>query len=161
ETGPLHANEFTMLEWYRAGAPYEKIMEDCAALARLAAQGAGAKVFRWKDRICDPFIEPAKTTADNAFRYFANLDLLATLHPDGSGDRDALARAVNDSPHFQRRVWPVQADAGDTWSDIYSKVLASDVEPELVGPYLTFVYEYPAPEAALARRCAHDPRVAE
>ena len=30
ERGPLHAPEFTMLEWYRAGAPYETLWDDCA-----------------------------------------------------------------------------------------------------------------------------------
>ena len=28
ERGPLHAPEFTMVEWYRAGAPYEAVMAD-------------------------------------------------------------------------------------------------------------------------------------
>src|SRR5690349_13327877 len=32
ERGPLHHPEFTMLEWYRAEAPYETLMGDCAAL---------------------------------------------------------------------------------------------------------------------------------
>ena len=32
EGSALHHPEFTMLEWYRAGAGYETIMEDCAAL---------------------------------------------------------------------------------------------------------------------------------
>ena len=30
ERGPLHHPEFTMLEWYRAGEPYEALMDDCA-----------------------------------------------------------------------------------------------------------------------------------
>ena len=37
ERGPLHAPEFTMLEWYRAGAPYEAVQDDCLALLRHAA----------------------------------------------------------------------------------------------------------------------------
>lgn len=28
ERGPLHAPEFTMLEWYRAGEPYQTLMDD-------------------------------------------------------------------------------------------------------------------------------------
>src|SRR5665213_4096796 len=32
ERGALHAPEFTMVEWYRAGEPYQAIMADCAAL---------------------------------------------------------------------------------------------------------------------------------
>ena len=35
-----------MLEWYRAGEPYERLMDDCAALLRLAAEAAGATTLR-------------------------------------------------------------------------------------------------------------------
>src|SRR5262245_45817905 len=34
ERGALHAPEFTMLEWYRAEAPYTAVMDDCAALLK-------------------------------------------------------------------------------------------------------------------------------
>ena len=33
EEGPLHASEFTMLEWYRAGATYQHVMRDCVEIA--------------------------------------------------------------------------------------------------------------------------------
>src|SRR6185369_514339 len=49
----------------------------------------------------------------------------------------------------------------DTWSDIFSKVLVEHVEPNLGQGRLTVLFEYPAPEAALARPSALDPRVAE
>src|ERR1700761_9468913 len=45
ERGALHAPEFTMLEWYRAGAPYAAVQADCLALLRLA----GADVLRYRD----------------------------------------------------------------------------------------------------------------
>ena len=32
-----------MLEWYRAGEPYERLMEDCAALLGLAAELRGPR----------------------------------------------------------------------------------------------------------------------
>ena len=31
---PLMAPEFTMIEWYRANAPYEEIMDDCVEIVR-------------------------------------------------------------------------------------------------------------------------------
>ena len=37
ERGALHHPEFTMLEWYRAGEPYEAVMADCAAFLAVAA----------------------------------------------------------------------------------------------------------------------------
>ena len=49
----------------------------------------------------------------------------------------------------------------DTWSDIFSKLLVEHVEPKLGQGRLTVLFEYPAPEAALARVKPSDPRVAE
>ncbi len=71
ETGPLHAEEFTMLEWYRADAPYERVMEDCVKLARVAARAANASALRWRERSCDPFVEAERLTVREALvRYF-------------------------------------------------------------------------------------------
>ena len=49
----------------------------------------------------------------------------------------------------------------DTWSDIFSKILVEYIEPNLGQGRLTVLYEYPLPEAALARAASSDPRVAE
>jgi lysyl-tRNA synthetase class 2 len=55
----------------------------------------------------------------------------------------------------------VRVAADDTWSDVFSRVLVERIEPVLGDGRPTLLCEYPAPEAALARRCAHDPRVSE
>ncbi len=161
ETSPLHAEEFTMLEWYRAGADYELVMNDCVELARVTARAASASTLRWRERECNPFFEPLIWQAQEAFKYFAGIDLAATLVADGPANRDALAAQVNDNPDFQDRVAPIRADESDTWSDIFSKLVTLDVEPQLGWDKLAFLTEYPAPQAALARRCAHDARFAE
>lgn len=44
EWGPLHATEFTMLEWYRAGVGYHGVMEDCEALVRAGAAAVGREL---------------------------------------------------------------------------------------------------------------------
>ncbi|WP_395647082.1 EF-P lysine aminoacylase EpmA [Terricaulis sp.] len=72
ETGPLHAEEFTMLEWYRAGAPYQHVMDDCVALARLAAAETQSPL-RWKDRVCDPNAKAEKLTVRDALRRHAGV----------------------------------------------------------------------------------------
>ena len=41
EWGPLHATEFTMLEWYRVGTDYRGILEDCEALVQACAASLG------------------------------------------------------------------------------------------------------------------------
>jgi lysyl-tRNA synthetase class 2 len=70
ETGPLHAPEFTMLEWYRANAGYEAIMDDSIAIARLAATANDTPNLRWRDQSCDPFQRPQRLTVQAAFRAF-------------------------------------------------------------------------------------------
>jgi lysyl-tRNA synthetase class 2 len=151
ERGDLHLPEFTMLEWYRADAGYDAIMADTVVVIAHAAQATGIGSFSFRGRHCDPFAEPELLTVAAAFERFAGIDLLATI-VDGEGDRAALAAAAKDR---------VRAADDDTWSDIFSKVLVEHVEPHLGQGRLTLLFEYPAPEAALARTKPGDPRVAE
>src|SRR6185369_13044002 len=151
ERGDLHLPEFTMLEWYRANASYDAIMADTIVVIAHAAQATGIGNFSFRGRSCDPFAEPELLTVASVFQRLAGIDLLATIH-DGEGDRAALAAAAKER---------VRIAEDDTWSDIFSKVLVEHIEPHLGQGRLTVLFEYPAPEAALARTKAADPRVAE
>lgn len=153
ERGPLHAPEFTMLEWYRAGEPYEVLMTDCAALLGRAATAAGATVLRYRDRLCDPFAAPERLSVADAFARHAGIDLLATVGPDGAPDTAAMAAALAQAG--------IRFAADDTWSDMLSRVLVERVEPHLGSGRATILDRYPVAEAALARPAADDPRVAE
>jgi len=118
-------------------------MDDCVALLRTAAQAAGTKTFTFRGRSADPFAEPEKLTLAEAFDCFAGIDLIGTMS-GGEGDRGRLAAAAAKAG--------VQTAADDTWGDIFSRVLAEKVEPQLgQGGRVTILYEYPLPQAALAR----------
>ena len=151
EWGDLHLPEFTMLEWYRVGAAYDAIMADCVVVIAHAAQATGIGSFSFRGRHADPFAEPELLTVAAAFDRHAGIDLLGTI-VDGEGNRAALAAAA----HGRVRITD-----DDTWSDIFSKVLVEHVEPHLGEGRLTVLFEYPAPEAALARLNPADNRVAE
>jgi lysyl-tRNA synthetase class 2 len=151
ERGDLHLPEFTMLEWYRADAAYDVVMADSIAVIARAAQASGIKQFSFRGRIADPFAEPERLTVAAAFERYAGIDLLGTITGD-NGDRARLASAAREQ---------VRIADDDTWSDIFSKVLVEHVEPRLGQRRLTILFEYPAPEAALARAKPSDPRVAE
>jgi lysyl-tRNA synthetase class 2 len=153
ERGVLHHPEFTMLEWYRAEAPYEALMADCAALLALAAGTTGRKAFEWRGRGMDPFAEPERLTVAQAFAERAGIDLLASVAPDGITDRDALAAGA--------RAAGIRVAEDDAWADIFSKVIVERVEPTLGIGRATILCEYPIAEAALARPAPHDPRTAE
>ncbi len=153
ERGPLHAPEFTMLEWYRVDEGYGRLMGDTAALVAEAARAAGVARLVWQDAACDPFAGFERLTVAEAFARDAGIDLMATIRDDGATDavamRVELARAG------------VKAGEGDDWSDMFSRVISEKVEPCLGLGRLTVLDRYPAAEAALARRCADDGRVAE
>jgi lysyl-tRNA synthetase class 2 len=148
EQGPLHAPEFTMLEWYRAGEPYEQVMDDAASFARIAAETAGRSQFEWRGRTCDPYLEPERLTLAEAFDRYAGIDLMAVLD-----DRDSLAAVVAGAG--------MRVGEDDVWADLFSRVLVERIEHQLGVGRLTMLCEYPASEAALARRKPSDARVSE
>ncbi len=153
ERSALHAPEFTMLEWYRTGAPLAQLMDDCAGLVALAAHVAGAKTFVFRGREASPFEPPERLTVREAFRRHAGVDLYDSLSPGGVPDPALLSR--------QAKAEGLRVAPDDTWSDVFSRLLSERVEPNLGLGRPTILYAYPASEAALARLSPDDPRVAE
>ncbi|MDR3473668.1 MAG: EF-P lysine aminoacylase EpmA [Devosia sp.] len=153
ERGPLHHPEFTMLEWYRVGEPYDAVVDDSLALLRLAVEAAGTTRLRFRDREADPFGEPERLSVAEAFSRHAGIDLLATMDRVGEPDADALAG--------QMQAAGFAVPGAYTWSYLFSRILVERVEPQLGIGRPTVLDRYPSAEAALARRTADDPRVAE
>ncbi len=134
-----------MLEWYRAGEPYERVIADTGAIVAEAAHAAGTDRLVFRGREADPFTPPERITLAEAFARFAGIDLFAVL-----GDRDALAARAG-----------IRIAPDDGWSDIFSRILVEKIEPRLGLGRPTVLCEYPSSEAALARPKPGDPRVAE
>lgn len=141
EGSALHHPEFTMLEWYRAGVGYETIMADCAALLALT----GARELRWEDKVCDPAATPERLTVAAAFERYAGIDLFAT-----AGDAAKLSRLSGVAMHD-----------GDSWDDVFFRVMFDRIEHRLGVGRPTILCEYPIAMAALARAKPDDPKVAE
>lgn len=141
EGSALHHPEFTMLEWYRAGASYEAIMDDCGALL----SSIGATELRWQDTACDPAATPERLTVAEAFGRHAGVDLFATV-----GDAGNLSRVSGVAMH-----------EGDSWDDVFFRIMFEKIEPHLGAGRPTILCEYPISMAALARAKPGDPRVAE
>lgn len=153
ESGARHAREFVMLEWYRAEEDTTALMTDCATIVRLAAETAGVNTLRHGKRVADPFLAPERLGVADAFNRHAGIDLLATLDPSGVGQRDPLAKAAVGAG--------VRVADDDTWSDIFSRLMAERIEPHIGNGRVTILCDYPLPEAALARRKPGRPQVAE
>jgi lysyl-tRNA synthetase class 2 len=155
ERSPLHHPEFTMLEWYRAGESYERLMDDCALVLRCTAEVAETDVLVHRGLSADPRLAPERLSVTEAFACHAGIDLGAVL-PAGDDDlaaRDAFAAAAT------ARGLRVAPDDG--WSDIFSRVISACIEPKLGLGRATILYDYPISEAALARPKPTDPRFAE
>lgn len=151
ERGPLHHPEFTLLEWYRAQEPYQKLFEDCMDLLALAAKVTGRGQFSFRGADADPFAAPEILPVNEAFRRYAGIDLLATYDETGC-DRAALAA--------QAEAIGLRVTEDDSWSNLFSKILSEKIEPRLGRGCATLLVDYPAPEAALAR-LQEDRRFAE
>lgn len=148
ERSATHHPEFAMLEWYRAGATYTDLMDDCEGLLRASAEAAGRSIFTWLGQACDVAAPWRRLTVAEAFRDHADIDLPATA------PEPALLAAE------ARRIG-VRPDGNDSWEDIFFRVFLERIEPHLGVGVPTILYDYPIAMAALSRPKAVDSRLAE
>lgn len=117
ERGERHLPEFTILEWYRAGASYEALMEDCEGLFNFLAGKLGrGGVLTWNGGRIDLAPPWTRLTVEEAFSLYSPLTLAEALRQDR-----------------------------------FEELMVTAVEPHLGMERPVFLYEYPAPLAALAR----------
>jgi lysyl-tRNA synthetase class 2 len=140
EGSDLHAPEFTMLEWYRPGADMDSLIEE--TIDYLRAVLPPAVTCRG---VTTDLSRPERLTVTDAFARYVGADLLAT-----AGDAAALAAAAG-----------TRLRDNETWEDLFFRLLLEHVEPRIGHAHPTFLTHWPAAQAALARRDAADPRVAE
>jgi len=140
EGSALHSPEFTMLEWYRPGADIAGLMDETEALLRAVLPPV--VTCRGVRTSLDGF---ERMTVADAFARHVGADVLGT-----AGDAPALAAAAG------ARLRP-----GETWEDLFFRLLLERVEPRIGRDRPTFLTHWPAAQAALARRDPADPRVAE
>jgi len=144
ESGPRHAPEFTMLEWYRPGLSLAGLMDEVEAYLRAVCPPVVAHGNVETD-LALPF---ERITMAEAFaRWCGGLDILAT-EGDAARLRTEAAR-IGVTPR-----------EGEGWEDLFFRLLLERVEPQLGRGRATFLTHWPAPQAALARRDPADPRAA-
>jgi lysyl-tRNA synthetase class 2 len=153
ERSATHHPEFAMLEWYRTGASYRDLMDECEALVRACQDAAGVAALVRRAGAADARLPWRRLSVAAAFSEFCGIDLLETapdpLAPDLERLADA-ARHIGVAPH-----------AGDDWEALFFRIFLERIEPVLGLGAPTILYDYPLSMAALARRSPGDPRVAE
>lgn len=152
ESSRLHSPEFTMIEWYRAGAGYRAIMEDCEGLLRAAARALDIREYRHAGRSADPFAEWERVSVCESFEKYAGFSLEPFL-PENEDTRRALSAKIA-SLGFHTHP-------DDRWDDLFFRVFLEKIEPKLGQGRPTILYDYPVSMAALARAKPEDPRFAE
>lgn len=153
ERSPTHHPEFTMVEWYRAGASLDQLMDDTEALVRDCACAAQAAQLRRAGTTCDPFAPWRRLSVAEAFADYTGIDILATAPDPWAPDREALAAEAG-------RIG-ISVSPSDSWEDIFFKVMLDRIEPHLGFDRPVILHSYPVSMAALSRPSLADPRVAE
>jgi elongation factor P--(R)-beta-lysine ligase len=130
---PQHRPEFTLLEWYRAGAGDAEIMVDVEELlAELARAVHGEPAIPWRGRRIDVAPPWPRLRVRDLFAEHAGVDLVR----DDLGaacDRLGIGRAPDDG-----------------WDDLTFRIWLDAVEPRLPADRAVLVTRYPASQAALA-----------
>jgi lysyl-tRNA synthetase class 2 len=145
EGSPLHAPEFTMLEWYRVGGDADAVMRDVEELVRGLARTVTGGEFLRGDGGKVPVGKPwPRRELDELFR-----ELLGAGMADAKGLRDALDRRGS------------RPGADESWEDLFHRACLDVVEPALVERGACFLTGYPAALGAMARRRPGRPEVSE
>jgi lysyl-tRNA synthetase class 2 len=154
EKGCHHEPEFTMIEWYRAGAGLDEIARDCEALVEVAARASGhwpavavpaSRGRRPRELAVEAPFE--RLTVREALSRFAGVGLR------GDETADELRRLATRAG--------CNLGTAATWDDIFFQIFLDRVEPHLGRDRPTFVFDWPLPLAALARRKPGNPLTVE
>lgn len=120
EISARHNPEFTMLEWYRVGLDYHQLMDEMNGLLR----------------VLDVFDESKKISYADLFLQYLNVNIKTAPVAQ-------LKDCAND--HGIRVV-----GLGDEIDDWLNLLLSHIIEPKLGFDSPTFIFDYPASQAALA-----------
>ena len=133
ESGRSHNPEFTLLEWYRGGYNYHRLMDELAVLVRLCGSG---KFDQWPEE---------RLSYRQLFLRHLDLD------PFNASEEDLCAAAG------KHGITDIELDRRQ-WLDL---LISHVIQPALPEECLTFVYDFPADQAALARIRPGNPPLAE
>lgn len=186
--GPRHQSEFTMLEYYRSGVGYEKLMDDLEEIVRflMVKISASQEQFQKKKsfsqeedekfhqtKTSDPCQEEdekshqTKTSDPCLFNYQGKkYDLSLPFRRLTVSEAMAQYAGLSEDEWLTEKAIKASAqlkgysvDAKTSWEELFDQILLNEVEPNLMAP--TFLHRYPLKQAALARLCADDERFAE
>jgi lysyl-tRNA synthetase class 2 len=161
-----HNPEFTILEWYRVEADYTDIMADCEGLFRFLHQYVDALKKNKLAHAFDVEILPAsdlqlqfKGKSYNLKGTWERLSVPEAFEKYAGISKDELLSEPLLLAKVKEKGYAV--DKTTTYDDAFYQVMLNEIEPHLGAVTPTFLYDYPASQAALSKKKAEDPRLAE
>ena len=137
EAGRHHNPEFTLLEWYRPGFDHHQLMDEVEQLTLL---------------LLEPHLELGKS---EYLGYQQAFERYAGLNPHQASNKQ-LMECVEQ--HGIEGVAGLTEADRDDWLNL---IMSHIVQPQLGQQRLTFLFDYPASQAALARISPANSQVAE
>ncbi len=124
ETGSFHHNEFTMLEWYRVGMSYKNLMKEVAELVSF---------------LVSDYIELQENTFisyRDVFKKYADIDFQTATQAD-------YLQVFADHS--------IELNSSLSMEQYQELILDQIIVPKIEKQRMTFIYDYPAEQAALAK----------
>lgn len=143
-----HNPEFMMLEWYHTNADYNDVMRDTEGLIKfvLTQNGRSDKELNYQGHLIDLNGDWERLSVSEAFEKFAKVSQETLLNESA-----LIVEATNRG--YQKE--------NTGYDDAFYQIFLNEIEHKLGFEKPTFLYDYPASQAALARKKADDPRLAE
>jgi len=141
-----HNPEFTILEWYRVDANYNDIMDDCEKLLKFIFDYLEGKklLADFRFDLSSPW---EKISVAEAFQKYAGIEELL-LH-----DEEKFKSMAS------KKGYAVESET--SFQELFDQILVNEIESNLGKTRPTILYDYLAPQAALAKKKSSDPRYAE
>lgn len=146
----LHNPEFTILEWYRVGADYKKIMRDCEDLLLsinklINPEHPNSLIYKnQKINLAAPW---ERLTVAEAFNKYSRVNF------------DDFLKLETAKKIAKIKGYKIEKET--TWENIFNQIFLNEIEPKLGQGRPTILYEYPVSMAALAKQKDKDQRFAE
>jgi len=141
--GGTHNPEFTMLEWYRVGVSYEKLMEDTQDLCNYIIEKLRISNFKFQILKC----EFERVSMKELWAKFVNVNL------DDYLDEASMLKLCKEKGY--------NASENESYEELFYRIFLNQIEPELAKMGAVIVYNYPAKMASLSQLAKDDNKYAE
>jgi len=140
--GGLHNPEFTILEWYRIHANYRQVMKDTEELVCYLVKKLYHHLYLfYQGKKIDVSLPWPRISVKQAFKKYVQINL------DKTKNLNYFKTIAKEKGY---RIGP--ASGGVNWNDLFYLIFLNEIEPQLPKDRAIILYDYPLPQAALAKK---------